>query len=123
VRRLANAELALHALALGQAGVTDHQAGGPGDTVARRLDALATALDTTISRLAVSLATRQPPQPLPALRPLQTALRDPLRSQDADASLARITADLVDATDAIADILRDHLPVPTATRVRRRHPQ
>jgi uncharacterized membrane protein YccC len=124
VRRLANAELALHALALGQAGITDHQArGGPGDTVARRLDALATVLDTTISRLAVSLATRQPPQPLPALRPLQTALRDPLRGQDADATLARITADLVDATDAIADILRDHLPVPTATKVRRRHPQ
>ena len=113
VRRLATAELALHARLPLLAGTTGHEDRcGPSDTAARRLDSLATALDTTMSRLAASLGTGRPPQPLPALRPLQTALRD----RGADATIVRITDELVDATDTIAAILRDHLPAPTARR-------
>ncbi|MBV8616918.1 MAG: FUSC family protein [Acetobacteraceae bacterium] len=107
VARLAHAELALHALALqeGEAGPPDR----PGD-LARHLDALSAALATTLDRLALAIRTLQPPSPIPALRPIQTALRDDPASQGG--AIVGITDRLVDSADTLDAILRDRPPAP-----------
>jgi len=109
VGRLAHAELALHSLAVSQPRPTG-DADGASEVAARRVDALGAALSTTMSRLAVSLRTLKPPLAIPALRPLQAALRGepPL----VNAALAGFTDALVDAADTLDAILRDRLEVP-----------
>jgi uncharacterized membrane protein YccC len=105
VARLAHTELALHALALSQqepAPRTD----GLGD-VARRVDALGAALVTTMSHLALALRALQPPQPIPALRPIQAALRDELTPLHP--AVVAATDRLVDAANTLDSILRDAL--------------
>jgi len=65
---------------------------------------LGAALDTTMSRLALSLKTLQPPQPTPALRPLQIGLRDKASVGD---EFVGVTDALIDAVDTLSAILRD----------------
>jgi uncharacterized membrane protein YccC len=111
VARLAHAELALHALALsrpGPAGRTD----GLGD-IAARVDALSAALGATISHLALALRTSQPPQPIPALRPIHAELRSELALLHP--AVVAVTDRLVDAANTLDAILRDALaPQPPA---------
>jgi hypothetical protein len=105
VGRLAHAELALHALLPLRERPTGH--GEPGDIAAPRLDALATALGTTMRRLAFALNTGRPPELIPALRPLQAALRG--QPAPVDYSLVGVTDGLVDAANTLDAILREHL--------------
>ena len=109
VGRLAHEELALHSLAVSPSSPTG-EADGESEVTARRVDALAAALSTTMSHLAVSLRTLKPPLPIPALRPLQAALRGepPL----ANAPFANLTDALVDAVNTLDAILHDLLRVP-----------
>jgi uncharacterized membrane protein YccC len=99
VRRLTQAELAIHALAPAQEVV-------PSDR-ALLLDRLASALDTTMSTLAQSLRTMEPAAAAPGLRPLQVQLAGP--ASPADRALAGATDGLVDAVDTLGAILSDHL--------------
>jgi len=110
VGRLAQVELALHSLAMSQPRPTGDADGEKSQVAARSVDALSAALSTTMSRLAVSLRTLKPPLAVPALRPLQAALRGepPL----ANAALAGFTDAVVDAIDTLDAILRDRLEVP-----------
>jgi len=55
-------------------------------------------------RLAFALSTRQPPEPIPALRPLQAALRG--QPALVDATLVGITDGLVDAVNTVDALLR-----------------
>ena len=57
-----------------------------------------------MSRLAFALSTGQPPAPMPALRPLQAALRG--EPDLGDAALVGITDGLVDAVDTVDALLR-----------------
>jgi len=70
---------------------------------------LGAALDTTMSRLAFSLKTLQPPQPTPALRPLQIGLRDKASVGD---EFVEVTDALIDALDTLSAILRDRVAWP-----------
>ncbi len=106
VRRLAHAELALHALII----VRQRRAGQVELTVAQQVNAFTAALDTALSRLIVSLKTLQPPVRIPALRPLQTALRD--QAATVDGALVTITDALVDTIDTLDVILRDRVTWP-----------
>jgi hypothetical protein len=106
VRRLAHAELALHALII----VRQRRAGQVELTVAQQVNAFTVALDTALSRLIVSLKTLQPPVRIPALRPLQTALRD--QAATVDGALVTITDALVDTIDTLDVILRDRVTWP-----------
>ena len=101
VRRLAHAALALHALVAAR-----RDSDQPGEVTARRLDALAAALGATMSQLALSLRTLEPPGPITALRPLQAELRD---GPVIDPRLISMTDGLVGAIDTIAAILRNHI--------------
>jgi len=106
VRRLAHAELALHALSAARGD------GNPqDDATARRLEALAEAVGATLSQLALSLNTLERPRPLPALRPLQVGLRD---EPGVDLTLVDVIDGLVDAIDTIEAILRKHLASPVS---------
>ena len=105
VRRLAHAELALHALII----VRQRRAGQVELTVAQQVNAFTAALDTALSRLIVSLKTLQPPQPTPALRPLQIGLRDKASVGD---EFVGVTDALIDAVDTLSAILRDRVAWP-----------
>ncbi|MET8950986.1 FUSC family protein [Streptomyces sp. NPDC004393] len=103
VTRLAQAELALHALVL------RHPAAGqeeqPQDPDGRgSLDDLAVALRTTLERLAESLLTLEAPGGLPPLHRIQAPLRN--QSQPAGQRTALVVDGLVDATDALTDVVR-----------------
>ena len=105
MRRLAHAELALHALII----VRQRRAGQVELTVAQQVNAFTAALDTALSRLIVSLKTLQPPQPTPALRPLQIGLRDKASVGD---EFVGVTDALIDAVDTLSAILRDRVAWP-----------
>jgi uncharacterized membrane protein YccC len=106
VARLAQAELALHALVLSRRGTAD-PSGALGE-LAAPLDAFAVALGTAMNHLASSLLRLQQPEPIPALRPIQSALRaDP---QLQDCAVVGITDRLVDAVNTLDSILRGRLP-------------
>ncbi|MCU1663677.1 MAG: hypothetical protein JWR58_3742 [Pseudonocardia sp.] len=109
VTRLAHSELSLHAFVPRPATATDQEVGGIADADAGCLDAVAAAFSTTMSSLAMSLRTLQPPGPLPPLRRLLTALRD---HTALDPRLLRITDSLVDAVYTLDDVLRRHLASP-----------
>ncbi len=104
VGRLAHAELALHALIAAR-----RDGDEPGEVTVRHLGALAAALGTTMSELARSLRTLEPPGPIPALRPLQAELRD---APVTDPHLVGVTDGLVDAINTLDAILRERLEVP-----------
>jgi uncharacterized membrane protein YccC len=101
VARLANAELALHALVVSRQLPSKATGGAPG------LDDFSTAFATAMTRLAAALDTLQPPESLPALRPLQAALRDDQAARDTP--LLGITDRIVDATNTLDAILSDQL--------------
>lgn len=105
VARLAHAELAIHALALSGQRSVDRQGGS--DDFARHLHALGAALRVAMDRLAVALRTLRPREPIPALRPIQSALRDDPALRGT--ALVGITDRLVDATDTLDAALRDRL--------------
>jgi uncharacterized membrane protein YccC len=113
VRRLAHAELALHALAVSQ-----EQRGRQAPDVlaltgddADALDALGASLATTMSALAVSLRTLQPPPA--AIAPVRAALDMP---RDVDASFRAAADGLVDAVGRLDALVRHRLVSPgTAT--------
>jgi uncharacterized membrane protein YccC len=113
VRRLTQAELAVHVLApLHRAPPGDAHAVEPSDR-ALLLDRLASALTTTMSALARSLRTMEPTAAAPNLRRFQVELTS--HATPADRALAGATDGLVDAVDTLDAILRDHLvPPPTS---------
>jgi uncharacterized membrane protein YccC len=103
VRRLAHAELALHALAVSQEqrGRQAHDVltGGGADA----LDALGASLATAMSALAVSLRTLQPPAAAPAGRPVSA-----LESQRGVTGTFRAaTNEMVDAVGRLDVLVRD----------------
>ena len=99
-RRLAHAELALHALVAAR----PRQVGAD---VCQPLDALATALATALSELSRSVRRLESVAPAPALRRLQSEMSN---APHVDPALVRITAALVDAVETLEAIVRDHLP-------------
>jgi len=106
VARIAQAELALHALALSPDRPMN-EAGAPGG-IAAPLDAFSAALGTVISRLASALRSLQQPEPIPALRPIHAALADEPALRGT--ALVAITDRLVDAANTVDAILRQRLP-------------
>jgi uncharacterized membrane protein YccC len=102
VRRLTQAELAIHALATEQ---HVHEV-VPSDR-ALLLDRFAAALATTISALARSLRTLEPAAASPHLRRFQVELTS--HATAADRALVSATDGLVDAVDTLDAILREHL--------------
>jgi uncharacterized membrane protein YccC len=109
VTRLAQAELALHALVW----TPDPSHNGAGNDldqtdVSHLLDEFAGAVGETATGLAAALRTLRRPGPIPALRPLYTQLHDEL----ADNRVALITATdgIVDALDTIHAVLEERLP-------------
>jgi hypothetical protein len=106
VARLAQVELGLHALALLQHPRTGGS-NAPGRLAAHVGD-LGTALGSAMSRIASALRILRAPQPIPALRPIYTRLSsDP---QLRGTALVAIVDRLVDATNTLDAIVRDHLP-------------
>jgi hypothetical protein len=107
VGRLAHAELALHALAVSHEQL-GHQ---PHDVVtgddADALDALGASLATTMSALAVSLRTLQPPASAPAPRPVQPALKS-----QPNGTFRAATDGMVDAVGRLDALVRDRLVGP-----------
>nr|WTB31509.1 FUSC family protein [Streptomyces sp. NBC_00830] len=110
VTRLAHTELSLHALVPPQAAAIGREEDGVRDADADRLDALATAFNSTMISLAEAARTLQPPGPVPPLRKVQCALRN--RPTALDPRLLQITDHLVDAAHALEDVLRRHLASP-----------
>jgi uncharacterized membrane protein YccC len=102
--RLGQASLGLHALALSQRSSIPEI----DPMLADRLDALGEGLDIAMTRLACALRTFSAPEPIPSLRPLHAALRaePPARA----AAVVGLTDRLVDAVDALDDMLRDRVP-------------
>ncbi|MEV6024844.1 FUSC family protein [Streptomyces sp. NPDC052036] len=103
VMRLAQAELALHALVLQRpAAVQEKQ---PQDHDSRTsLDALAVALRTTLEKLAESLLTLEAPGDLPPLHRIQASSRN--QPVPGGRRTALLVDGLVDATDALTDVVR-----------------
>jgi uncharacterized membrane protein YccC len=106
VRKLAHAELGLHALAISQQqlGRQSHEVLTGDDADA--LDPLGASLATTMSALAVSLRTLQPPASAPAARPIQAALQS---RRGANGTLRAATDDMVDAVGRLDALVRDGL--------------
>ncbi|MGZ4231879.1 MAG: FUSC family protein [Solirubrobacteraceae bacterium] len=105
VTRLAQAELALHALVW-----TPHPSGnggGPPD-VRRPLNEFAGAVGEMATGLAEALRSLSRPGPIPALRPLHSNLREEVGSRDV--GLITATDGIVDALDTIHAVLEDRLP-------------
>jgi hypothetical protein len=109
VRRLAHAELALHALTVSQEelGRRSHDVLTGDDADA--LEALGASLATTMSALAVSLRTLQPPASSPAGRPVQAALRS---RRGVNGTLLAATDGMVDAVGRLDALVRDGLVSP-----------
>jgi hypothetical protein len=106
VRQLAHAELALHALAVSQQqlGRQSHDVLTGDDA-----DALGASLATTMSALAVSLRTLQPPASAPAARPVQAALKS---QPGVNATFRAATDGMVDAVSRLDAVVRDRLVWP-----------
>jgi hypothetical protein len=109
VRQLVHAELALHALAVSQeqVGRQSHDVLTGNDADA--MDALGASLATTISALAVSLRTLQPPASAPATRPVQAALKN---QPNATGTFRAATDGMVDAVGRLDALVRDRLVLP-----------
>ena len=108
VTRLAQAELALHALVW-----TPHSYGNGADgrdhaDVKRLLDEFARAVGETGTRLADALRKLHQPGPIPALRPLHAHLHDQLGGDGV--GLITATDGVVDALDTIHAVLEERLP-------------
>jgi uncharacterized membrane protein YccC len=109
VTRLAQAELALHALVWTP---DPSHNGAAGDReqadVSDLLDEFAGAVGDSATGLAAALRTLRRPGPIPALRPLHAQLHDEL----ADGRVALLTATdgIVDALDTIHAVLEERLP-------------
>jgi len=108
VARLALAELALHALAVSRERPRVRM--DATGNIAKRVDVFRAAIDMTMGQLADALRRRQRPPPIPALRPLQVALRGEATTEAMP--LVEITDRLVDAANTLDAILREHLPQP-----------
>jgi uncharacterized membrane protein YccC len=106
VTRLAHAELALHALVLSRC--TSKDPFGVFNADAAPVHAFAVALDQAMSQLAGAVLRLRQPGPIPALRPIQAALR--LEPQLHDTPLIGITDRLVDAVNTLDSVLRSRLP-------------
>ncbi|HEX4670944.1 MAG TPA: FUSC family protein [Solirubrobacteraceae bacterium] len=109
VTRLAQAELALHALVWTPH--PDRNAAGDGRdraAVRRPLDEFARAAGETATGLAEALRTLRKPGPIPALRPLHAHLQDELGARDV--GLLAATDGIVDALDTIHAVLEERLP-------------
>jgi uncharacterized membrane protein YccC len=107
--RLAQAELALHAL------VWTPQPAGNGSAERRDpedlrhpLDEFAGAVGETATGLAQALRSLSRPGPIPALRPLHSHLQDEVGSRDV--GLITATDGIVDALNTIHAVLEDRLP-------------
>ncbi|MCW2964516.1 MAG: hypothetical protein JWO17_1768 [Actinomycetia bacterium] len=110
VRRLVQAELALHVLApLQQVPAADAREVAPSKRAAL-LDRLASALTATMSELARSLRTMQPAAAALHLRQHQVELAG--QANPEDSALVNATDSLVDAVDTLHAVLRDHLVSP-----------
>jgi uncharacterized membrane protein YccC len=115
VRRLTQAELAIHVLAPAQrAPAGDVQDIVPSDR-ALVLDRLASAITSTTSALARSLRAMEPTAAVPDIRRFQVELSS--QATPADSALAGATDGLVDAVDTLNAILRDHLVSPQPQRL------
>jgi uncharacterized membrane protein YccC len=115
VRRLTQAELAVHALATLQQVPAGRAHQIVGSDRPALLDRLASALGTTMSTLAQSLRTMEPPAPAPDLRQLQAELT--IHAPVANRALATATDRLVDVIDTLNTTLRDHLELFGPARV------
>jgi uncharacterized membrane protein YccC len=109
VTRLAQAELALHALVW----TPDPSRDGDGDgrvrpDVGHPLDEFARAVGETASGLAAGLRSLHKPGPIPALRPLHAHLQDEVG--DDAVGLIAATDGIVDALNTIHAILEERLP-------------
>ncbi|HUK07223.1 MAG TPA: FUSC family protein [Stellaceae bacterium] len=102
VARLAHAELALHALALPPTPATE-RADIP-DIASTRIDALATAIETAMNRLASACRTLSPPDPIPPLRQIHAQLRS---EAIVDSAVVGFTDRLIDAINTLDAIMRE----------------
>jgi hypothetical protein len=109
VTRLAQAELALHALVWTPQPTRNGAADGrhPVD-VKGPLEEFAGAVGETATGLAQALRSLSRPGPMPALRPLHSHLREEVGSHDV--ALITATDGIVDALDTIHAVLEDRLP-------------
>jgi uncharacterized membrane protein YccC len=110
VRRITQAELALHVLAPLKPVPAAHAHELAASKRAPPLDRLASALTATMSDLARSLRTLQPADAAPHLRQHQLELAG--QAPPADRALLSATDGLVDAVDTLHAVLRDHLVSP-----------
>jgi len=106
VARLAHAELALHALIL--TGNGPFAAKGLATETATRVDALKSAVDDAMSRIAAGLRTLHASAPIPALRTVYGELATDAALRDTP--LVAIVDRLVDATNTLDTVVRDRLP-------------
>jgi hypothetical protein len=116
VRRLTQAELAIHTLVTLQQVPARHAHDVVPSDRARLLDRLASAVTPTMSTLARPLRTMEPTARAADLRQAQAELTS--HAAAADRALASATDGLVDAIDTLNAILRDHL-VPLQVLPRR----
>ena len=109
VTRLAQAELALHAIVWtpdrSHNGADDNRDGAD---VSRLLDEFAGAVGETASGLAAALRTLRRPGAIPALRPLHAHLQDELAA--GQVGLITATDGIVDALNTIHAVLEERLP-------------
>jgi uncharacterized membrane protein YccC len=115
VTRLAQAELALHALVW----TPDPSGNGAADgrdraDVRHLLDEFAQAVGETATGLAAALRTLHKPGPIPALRPLHAHLQDELGATGV--GLVTATDGIVDALNTIHAILEERLPADARSR-------
>ena len=109
VSRLAQAELALHALAL-QTESRSRQRATPHSVVAA-IDSLATAFETAMRCLALALRNGDPPPTMPTFRAIHAQLRNAMPA--ASDTVVGLTDRLVDAVDTVDAILRSRFPART----------
>jgi uncharacterized membrane protein YccC len=115
VTRLAQAELALHALVW----TPDPSGNGAADgrdraDVRRLLDEFARAVGETATGLAAALRELRRPGPIPALRPLHAHLQDELGASGV--GLVTATDGIVDALNTIHAVLEERLMTDDQTR-------
>ncbi|MGZ4322936.1 MAG: FUSC family protein [Solirubrobacteraceae bacterium] len=115
VTRLAQAELALHALVW----TPDPSGNGAADArdradVRRLLDEFARVVGETATGLAAALRELRRPGPIPALRPLHAHLHDELGASGV--GLVTATDGIVDALNTIHSVLEERLPTDDQTR-------
>ena len=112
VARLAHAELALHALVLSAGGTTTTQ---DASGAIAHIDILNNAICVAMDHIALALRMLAPPQAIPALRPIQLAQFE--CAEDRNDPVLVITDQMVDAIDAVDNIVRKQLPRPAASIV------